>query len=51
MLESLIVGGFLLAAYGDQKCMVAKGAERRLGLLFGIRRVRFSGVRNVLLLG
>ena len=26
--------------------MVAKGAGRRLGLLFGIRRVRFPGVRT-----
>ena len=44
------VGGFLLAAYGEQKCMVAKGAGRRPCPLFGIRGVRFSGVHNVLLL-
>ena len=44
------VGRFLLAAYGDQKCMVAEGA-RRLCPLSEIRRVRFSGVRNILLLG
>ena len=31
--------------------MVAKGAGRRVCPLFGIRRVRFSGVHNVLFLG
>ena len=39
------MGGFFLAAYGEQKCMVAKGAGRRPCPLFGIRGVRFSGVR------
>ena len=39
------VGRFLLAAYGHG------GAGRCPCPLFGIRRVRFSGVRNVLLLG
>ena len=46
----IFVGGFLLVAYGEQKCMVAKGAGRRPCPLFGIRGVRFSGVHNVLLL-
>ena len=27
------VGGFLLAAYGDQKCIVAKGAGRRVSVV------------------
>ena len=30
------VGGFFLAAYGEQKCMVAKDAGRRLCPLFRI---------------
>ena len=57
MRESFL-GGFLLAAYGDQKCM--DGCERRGTSSVSVVRnsegpllggwPRFSGVRNVLLL-
>ena len=33
----IFMGGFFLAAYGEQKCMVAKGAGHRPCPLFGIR--------------
>ena len=37
------VGGFLLAAFGEQKCMVAMGA--------GLVRVRLFGIRGPFLGG
>ena len=51
LIANHFVGGFMMAAYGDQKCMIAKAAGHRLCPLFGIQRVRFSGVRNVLFIG
>ena len=45
-----LVGGIMLATYTDPKCMVVKGVGRHLCPLFGILRVCFSCVLNVLFL-